>query len=64
MTFDGSTTRLYVNGALQSSVSGAFTPATNSAPLWIGRAYGTNYACEALPAFQGYLDEVALFSAR
>jgi hypothetical protein len=55
-TFDGSTLRLYVNGALYAQAAAA-APAGGSGPSYIGRL-GQN-----LYPFQGSLDEVALYGA-
>src|SRR2546425_1586970 len=53
-TFDGTTLRLYVNGALAASAP-ASAPAGGSGPSYIGRLGQNIYP------FQGTLDEVAVF---
>ena len=54
-TFDGTTLRLYVNGALAASAAAQGPVASGSGPAFIGRL-GQN-----LYPFQGSLDEVAVF---
>src|SRR5438132_945231 len=54
-TFDGTTLRLYVNGALAASATAQGPLASGSGPAFIGRL-GQN-----LYPFQGSLDEVAVF---
>ena len=56
-TFDGTTLRLYVNGALAASAAAQGPLASGSGPAFIGRL-GQN-----LYPFQGSLDEVAVFPA-
>src|SRR5207302_234805 len=56
-TFDGTTLRLYVNGALAASAAAQGPVASGSGPAFIGRL-GQN-----LYPFQGSLDEVAVFPA-
>ena len=54
-TFDGTTMRLYVNGALAASAAAAGPVAGGSGPTYIGRLGQSFYP------FQGSLDEVAVF---
>ena len=53
---DGSQLRLYVNGALNRSVSQTMTPAANTAPLYIGQ-YGGN-----VDRLDGVIDDVRLYN--
>ncbi|MEK7609595.1 MAG: DUF4082 domain-containing protein [Patescibacteria group bacterium] len=55
-TWDGSSFRLYINGALNTSVSQTITPAINSSPLYLGQ-YGGNS-----DRLQGVLDEVRIYN--
>ena len=55
-TWDGSQLRLYINGALNRSVSQGITPAGNSSPLFIGQ-YGGN-----VDRFDGVIDEVRIYN--
>jgi uncharacterized repeat protein (TIGR01451 family) len=55
-TFDGTTLRLYVNGALAASAAAQGPLASGSGPSYVGRL-GQN-----LYPFQGSIDEVAVFS--
>ena len=57
LTYDGSTQRVYVNGALSGTVNSAFTPNVG-APLFIGEIgpSGTQY-----PLTNGLIDEVAYY---
>jgi hypothetical protein len=55
-TWDGSQLRLYINGALNRSVSQTVTPAGNTAPLYIGQ-YGGN-----VDRFDGVIDEVRIYA--
>jgi glucose/arabinose dehydrogenase len=54
--WDGSQLRLYINGVLNRSVSQTITPASNSAPLFIGQ-YGGN-----VDRFDGVIDEVRIYN--
>jgi hypothetical protein len=53
-TYDGATARLFVNGALDSSMGITATPAQTSEPLYIGRRPDGYYA-------NAVLDEVAVY---
>src|SRR5207245_10210246 len=53
-TFDGTTLRLYVNGALAASAAAAGPLSTGSGPAFIGRLG------QSLYPFQGSIDEVAV----
>ena len=55
-TWDGSQLRLYINGALNRSVSQTVTPAANSSPLYIGQ-FGGN-----VDRFDGIIDEVRIYN--
>ncbi len=55
-TWDGSQLRLYINGALNRSVTQTMTPAGNSSPLYIGQ-YGGN-----VDRFDGVIDEVRIYN--
>jgi uncharacterized repeat protein (TIGR01451 family) len=55
-TFDGTTLRLYVNGALAASAAATGPLASGSGPAYLGRL-GQN-----LYPFQGSIDEVAVFA--
>ena len=55
-TWNGSQLRLYINGALNRSVSQGMTAAGNSSPLFIGQ-YGGN-----VDRFDGVIDEVRIYS--
>ena len=56
-SFDGTTLRLYVNGALASTAAAQGPLAGGSGPAFIGRLG------QGLYPFQGSLDEVAVFPA-
>ncbi|HEX9505091.1 MAG TPA: LamG-like jellyroll fold domain-containing protein, partial [Acidimicrobiia bacterium] len=56
-TFDGTTLRLYVNGALAASAAAQGPLAAGSGPAFMGRLG------QSLYPFQGSLDEVAVFPA-
>ncbi|HEY6866003.1 MAG TPA: LamG domain-containing protein, partial [Candidatus Eisenbacteria bacterium] len=56
-TYDGSTIRLYVNGALDSSKTASFTIATNALPLTLG----TQSDGAAGFSLQGGMDEVRVY---
>jgi hypothetical protein len=62
MTYDGTTVRLYVNGALAASQAGTYTP-NSSGPFVIG---AFNYPARPSGGwddeFYGQIDEVALYS--
>jgi glucose/arabinose dehydrogenase len=55
-TWDGSQLRLYINGALNRSVSQTLTPAANSSPLFIGQFGGS------VDRFDGIIDEVRIYN--
>ena len=55
-TYDGTTARLYVNGASDSSLSVTATPAQTGDPLYIGRRPDGYYS-------NAVLDEVAIYSS-
>jgi hypothetical protein len=56
-TYDGSVIRLYVNGALDGSLTSAFTISANDQPLGLGAQSDGNSG----RLFQGALDEVRIY---
>src|SRR3989344_915725 len=55
-TWDGSNFKLYINGALNTSVSQTITPSANTSPLYLGK-FGGN-----VDYLQGLLDEVRIYN--
>jgi chitodextrinase len=55
-TWDGSALRLYINGVLNTSTAQNFTPAPNTAPLFIGQ-FGGN-----ADRLDGIIDEVVVYN--
>ena len=59
-SYDGSTLKLYVDGALTGSLNRAVTVATNSKDLLIGAGYGGREQGKPQSRFVGSLDEIRL----
>ena len=59
-SFDGTTMRLYVAGALDRSQATTFTPSTNALGLLIGTTFGSQMKGGSSEAFDGILDEVRI----
>jgi Concanavalin A-like lectin/glucanases superfamily len=54
-TWDGTQLRLYINGALNRTVTQTVTPAANTSPLYFGQ-YGGN-----VDRFSGLIDEIRIY---
>ncbi|MGZ8697203.1 MAG: LamG-like jellyroll fold domain-containing protein, partial [Gaiellaceae bacterium] len=55
-TWDATTVRLYIDGALNASVAQSFIPAANSSPLYVGQ-FGGN-----ADRLDGIIDEIRIYS--
>ena len=59
-TYDGTTMKLYIDGALDTSLAKALTMPDNSQPLMIGASLGASNAGWAQGSFDGTLDEIRI----
>jgi hypothetical protein len=58
-TYDGTTMRLYVNGALEDTVASSLLVENNALPLYVG-VFGAINVTNQL--FHGQMDEVAIYA--
>jgi hypothetical protein len=59
-TYDGTTMRLYVNGALEDTLASSLVVENHALPLYVG-VFGAISLTDQI--FQGQLDEVAIYSS-
>ena len=59
-TYDGTTMKLFINGALDSSVATNVSLPDSTRPLLIGSTYGGQESGKAIGSFNGSLDEIRI----
>ena len=61
-TYDGSTMKIYIDGALDGSLTKSFSVATSNRDVLVGTGYGGREYGKPLARFDGLLDEMRLSS--
>jgi hypothetical protein len=61
VTYDGTTLRLYIDGALDSSATMATLPSATT-PLWLGGYYATGWGTDSNNDFAGYMQHAAVYT--